>query len=321
MKYQVMLAKQGDKDIFNRKSLAGFIFEPKFDGTRVLIYKEGNDIELINRREKDITFKYPELLEIPRNIKCSSCVLDAELVILDKEGRPDFNLLQQREQLDNKIAIEVRSKTMPATLFVFDILEKDGQSLVDKPLGERKRILAEIIKSSPFISLTPYTTKGKELWKQIQEQGMEGMIAKELGSRYEQGKRSWAWLKIKNLNTVDAIIVGYTEGEGERKAFFGSLVLAAYVPDKGELIYIGNVGTGFDKKTLKKLIKKMKKLKTEKPALSEEQQERIKEKVTWIKPELIAEIKYLELTKDRELRAPSFLRLRFDKKLEDCILF
>ena len=150
---------------------------------------------------------------------------------------------------------------------------------------------------------------------------MEGMMAKELGSRYEQGKRSWAWLKIKNLNTVDAIIVGYTEGEGERKVFFGSLVLAVNVPDKGELVYIGNVGTGFDKNLLKRLTKKMKKLKTEKSALSEEQQKRVKEKVTWIKPELIAEIKYLELTKDRELRAPSFLRLRFDKKIEDCVLF
>jgi len=315
-----MLAKLGDKDIFNRKSLAGYIFEPKFDGTRVLIYKEGNNIELINRRDKDITYKYPELLEIPRNIKCENCVLDAELVILDKDGNPDFKLLEQREQIDNKMVIEERSKKMSAILFVFDILEKDGQSIIDKPLGERKRILSQIIKNSSFISLMPYTTKGKELWNQIQEQNTEGMIAKELGSRYEQNKRSWSWLKIKNTNTLDAIIVGFTKGEDEREKYFGSLVLAVYVSDKGEVVYIGDVKVGFDKKLLKRLTKKMKKLTTDTPALSEEERIKEKEEVTWIKPELIAEIKYKEITKEKLIEEASFVRLRFDKKPEDCLL-
>lgn len=330
--YQVMLAKKGNKEILNKKALAGFIFEPKFDGTRILIYKDGNDIELINRRGKDVTFRYPELLDIPRYINAKSCVLDSELVVLDKEGRPNFNLLQQREQLDKKILIDARSRQFPATLFVFDILEKDGKPIVDKFLRERKAILEKVITNSPFISLCPYTTDGKKLWQQIQEQEMEGVMAKELNSRYEEGKRSWAWLKIKNLNTVDAIIVGFTKGSGGREKYFGSLILAVYKNDnniqKNKLVYIGRVGTGFDEKLLKKITNMMKRLiieKTQEPALSEEERKKIygkinKENVVWINPEVIAEIKYLEITKSHELRAPSFMRLRFDKKIKDCVL-
>ncbi len=322
-KYQIMLAKLGNSDILNRKSLAGYIFEPKFDGTRVLIYKEGNDIELINRRGKDITFKYPELLEIPRNINCETCVLDAELVVLNKKGKPDYNLLQQREQLDNKMGIESRSRTIPSILFVFDVLEKNNKQLINKPLGDRKRILREMIKNSPFISLAPYTTKGREFWKQVQEQEIEGMIAKELGSRYEQDKRSWSWLKIKSIDTLDTIIVGFTKGKDEREKYFDSLVLAVHVPDKGELVFIGKVETGFNRSLLKRLTKRIKKLTIEKSELNEEEQSKIqskiKEKVIWTKPELIAEIKYQELTKDKLIEEASFMRLRFDKNLKDCL--
>ena len=321
-RYEVMLARIGDKEILERKALTTFIFEPKLDGTRVLIYKDGNDIELINRRGKDITYRYPELLDIVKYIKPESCVLDAELVVLDKDGKVNFNLLQQREQIDNKFLIQLRSKQFPATLFVFDILEKDGTTLVDKPLKERKKELEKSIKNSSIITVCPYTFNGKELWEKVKELGMEGVMAKDLSSKYEQGKRSWSWLKIKNFNTIDAIIIGFTEGTGKREKSFGALLLAAYKENK--LIYIGKVGTGFDEKLLESLTKKMKMLKTKKSPLDEEEEEKVKEriktKVVWIKPELIAEVKYLEITKDNELRAPVFLRLRTDKKLNDCVL-
>ncbi|UZE94248.1 MAG: hypothetical protein IB618_01605 [Candidatus Pacearchaeota archaeon] len=313
-KYKVMLVKLGDKDLLNRKSLVGFIFEPKFDGIRVLIYKEGNDIELVNRKGRDIIFKYPELLEIPRNINCKDCVLDAVLTILNKEGKPNHSSLQYREQLNHPLAINSKSRTVPATLFVFDILEKDDQTLVNKSLGERKRILGEIITNSPFISLASHTTNGKELWKQIQERELSGMIAKELSSIYEQGKRSWSWLNIQNINTTNTLIVGSTKNEEEKH--FDSLILASYVPEKGEIIYVGTLKQGFNKKIKKKL----KKLKTDKPALSEEERNKIKEEVTWIKPELIVEVKYQEMTKDKQLKEPSFIRLKFDKKPGDCLL-
>lgn len=311
-----MLAKLGDKAL-ERKS---FIYEPKLDGTRVLIYKDGTNIELINRRGRNIAYRYPELLDIGQSIKAKSCVLDSELVVLNQKGNPDFNLLQQREQLDNKLLIQLRSRKWPATLFVFDVLELEGKSLIDKSLRERKRILQKLIDKSPFIVLCPWTTNGKALWQQVQQQGLEGVIAKEINSRYEQGKRSEAWLKIKNLNTIDAVVVGFTKGEATRASTFGALVLATYDPTKQQFIYVGRVGTGFNQTMLKQLTERMKKLKTKKSVLPEEEQKKVRKAINWTKPEVVVEVKYLKLTKGRELRAPSFLRLRFDKKPKECVL-
>ncbi|MEM2932865.1 MAG: non-homologous end-joining DNA ligase [Candidatus Pacearchaeota archaeon] len=313
----VMLAEIGSKADL---SLKGWIYEPKLDGTRVLVYKNKNRIRLINRRKNDITYRYPELAEIGKNIRAKHCILDAELVVLDKSGKPNFNLLQQREQLDKRFLIELRSKKFPATLFVFDLLEVNGESYVNRRLYERKEKLKALIQDSPYIVLCPYTINGKELWKKVVEQGLEGVMAKRLDSIYEF-KRSHEWLKIKNLNTIDAIIVGFTLGSKVRN--FGALILAAY--KEGKLVYIGRVGTGFDKALLNQLYEMMKKLKTKNSVLDAKEQEKIyKEKpsseVVWIKPSLIAEVKFLELTRADELRAPSFLRLRFDKKLEDCTL-
>lgn len=313
-KYKVMLAKQADKDILRKK---GFIYEPKLDGTRVLIYKN-HTIKLINRRDHNVTRRYPEL-NIKDNIKSKTCVLDAELVILNN-GKPDFNLLQTREQLDKPFTIKLRSEQFPATLFVFDILEKDGKDLTSLPLIKRKKILRKTIIDSPFIVFCPYTKNGLELWHKVKQLGMEGVMAKRVNSLYE-GTRSKSWLKIKNLNTVDAIIIGFTKGKGLRSKVFGSLVLASYINNK--LTYIGRVGTGFDTQMINKLSKMLKKLKTEKCPLGKKELESHNVNVNdivWVKPKLIAEVKYLKLTKQHELRAPSFLRLRFDKKLKDCVI-
>lgn len=324
----VMLAEIGSKADLG---LEGWIYEPKLDGTRVLVYKNKDKIRLINRRKNDITYRYPELAKIGKNIKAGSCVLDAELVVLDKSGKPNFNLLQQREQLDKKLLIELRSKQFPATLFVFDLLEVEGESYVNKRLYERKEKLKALIRESPYLVLCPYTTKGKELWKKVVEQGLEGVMAKRLDSIYEF-KRSRNWLKIKNLNTIDAIIIGFTRGKKARASSFGALLLAAYAKaskaKKPKLVYIGRVGTGFDESMLKQLLEMMKVLKTKRPVLSKDELRKVyrkvakkaTEEISWVKPKLIAEIKFLELTKDNELRAPSFLRLRFDKRLEECVI-
>jgi len=309
-----MLAEIGSQEIFEEKS---WIFEPKFDGTRVAIVKEDSKIRLINRRGKDISYRYPELRGIVKNIKANNCILDAELVVLNKEGKPDFNLLQQREQLDNKVLIELKSAEWPATLFVFDVLQIDKQSTASLPLKVRKELLNKIIEDSEFITKCPYTFDGKKLWKKVREQGLEGVMAKKIDSAYE-GKRSKNWLKIKNLNTVDAIVVGFTKGKGAREKL-GALVLACY--DRGKLIYVGKVGTGFDKSTIDFLLSQLQKIITKKPAIKDANKiKEIEEDVVWVKPMLIAEVKFLELTKDKKLRAPSFMRLRFDKKPQDCTI-
>ncbi|MCL6500788.1 MAG: hypothetical protein K6T16_01995 [Candidatus Pacearchaeota archaeon] len=318
-RYKFMLPRQGDIAIFERGSLAGLVFEPKFDGVRVLLYKDGNDIELINQKGKDIVYRYPELLYVISNINAKNCVLDAGLVVLGKGDRPDPLKLQQREQLDSKEIIDAGSRTMPSTLFVFDILEKEGVSLVEKPLAERKRILAEVITDCPLITRVFCTSQGRELWKKIQEQEIEGLIAKELSSKYEQGKRSWAWLKINHFNTINAIVFGFVKDQNRRA--FSKLILGVYVPDKAEPIYLGAVSESFDAQTTRNLRKLLGQLKTNESFLPENERAKIAGKVTWLKPELIAKIRFLEMTREKGLKEPRLIRLRFDKNPEDCVLW
>ena len=266
----------------------------------------------------NITYRYPELLNIGKQIKADSCVLDAELVILDKDSKPNFELLQQREQLERPLLIKARSKKFPATLFVFDILEKNGKSLIDLPLRRRKQELEETVENNPYITICPYTLNGKNLWEKVMEQGLEGVMAKELSSKYEQ-KRSWSWLKIKNLKSMDAVVLGFTPGKGKRANFFGALLLGAY--REGKLCYIGKVGTGFNEEDMKRIKKLLKK--TKESSLDEKEKAKIREKVKeffWVKPEIVIEVQFLEITEENELRAPSFIKFRFDKPPSECIL-
>lgn len=298
----MMLAKQGSlKDLKDKN----FIFEPKFDGTRVLIHKEGKKIRLINRRNNNITHRYPELEELWRNIKDDS-IIDGELVILGKKHLPDFNLLQKRDLLEDKFRINLLSKSHPATIFVFDILKLKGKNLTNLSLLERKKFLAREIKKSSKISLTPYTRDGEKLWKKIKKLRMEGVMAKKINSKYE-GRRTSAWVKIKNTKSLDAIVIGYTK---EKRAI-SALALAAYHNKK--LIYIGRVGAGLSEGVIKELLRK---LKLSKPEINI----KTAKKINYVKPNVIVEVKYLEITKDFSLRAPAFLRIRYDKPLKECII-
>ncbi len=250
-------------------------------------------------------------------------MLDAILVVLGKDNKPDSHKLQWREQLNTKELIDAASKTTPAILFVLDILEKDSVPLIEKPLGERKRILAEVVTRSHLICPILSTIKGKELWEKIQEESenngaIEGIIAKELSSRYEQGRRSWAWLRINNINTINGIIAGFTRGSS--KGAFGSLVLASYAPDKASPLCIGQVREGIDAQTTKKLKKLFKQLKTDESFLPKSEKSKVEGDVIWLRPELIAKVSFLELTKEKVLREPRFIRLRFDKAPENCVL-
>lgn len=302
--FDVMLAKVGSRDTLKNKK---FIFEPKFDGTRVLIYKKGKNITLVNRRNKNITKRYPELESIWKDIK-EDCVLDGELVVLGENHLPNFNLLQKREQIENKTQIKLRSIEIPATIFVFDILQFKGKNLTKLPLLKRKEFLSKVIKNSSNISLTPYTKNGEALWKQAEKLSLEGVMAKNPKSEYYEGKRTNDWLKIKNTKTLDAIIIGYTREKRE----ISSLVLAAY--HKKKLVYIGRVGAGLNERIIEDFIKKFKE--TKKPAVKF----KTHKKIYYVMPEIIAEIKYLEISKDEKLRAPVFLRIRDDKKLKDCVI-
>jgi len=290
-----------------------FLFEPKWDGTRTFCFLKGGKVRFQNRRLLDTTLRYPELT-LWEDIDAGEAILDGEVVVL-REGKPDFRSLQTREHVGEELRIELLSKTLPVTFMAFDLLYLDGKPLVDLPLVERKAKLQTIVRESPRILLSRHVeTHGKRYFEGAKELGLEGVMAKRKLSTYQIGKRSRDWLKLKAIKTLDCVIVGYTPGEGWRGEYFGALALAAY--REGKLEFVGRVGTGFGEELLKSLTPLLKARATNlKPIEAEMPYE-----VRWVRPELVCEVKYLELTPDLKMRAPSFRRLRPDKAPEECEL-
>lgn len=301
-------------------SSPNFLFEIKIDGSRVICYidKEKKEVKLLNRRNLYIQNKYPELRDVWKDVDAKKVVLDSEICVF-KKGKPDFYALAEREHVGEKIRIDILSKILPATLIVFDILYKDGKDLINLPLMERKKILEQTVKESERVLLSRYVIeRGEEFFRECKKKGLEGIMAKRLDSKYEVGKRSKNWLKIKFLKTLDCVVIGYTKGEGWREKYFGALVLACF--HQGKLKYVGRCGTGLDKKGYAELTEELKKLRIDECPLEEKPKLPSDLIVNWVKPKLICEVKFMEITKDLQLRAPAFVRLRSDKNLEDCIL-
>lgn len=307
-KIRPMLAVKGKP--FNSEN---FIYEIKWDGTRCLAYvdAENKRLRLQNRRLVDITYRYPELdflKAVNKNV-----ILDGEIVVL-KDGKPSFKLLQKREHVVSKTKIGLLSKLYPAVFFAFDVLY-NGKWLFNDKLIERKKILLEVIQETNHVLLTQYIKKeGVKFYEKIVKFGLEGVIAKKVDSKYEVGRRSENWIKIKKSNTIDCIIVGWLEGEGKRKGYFGSLILA--LKSKNNLVHIGQVGTGFDDEFISSFYNELRKIEIDRLNLLNKGD--FKRKVHWVKPIYVCEVEFLELTKDKKLRAPVFLRLRDDKSVDEC---
>jgi len=306
-----MLAKLGSEGDLKRRD---FLWEPKLDGTRAIVYRRGEEIKILNRRQKWIERRYPELLNLCENILADPCILDCEIVVLDRDGRPDFHLLQLREQHEQPLRIELLSRIYPATAFVFDVLLAGEENLMGRPLMERKKKLQEVVKENRRLKLCTHTQDGRRLWELVRKMGLEGVMGKKTDSTYQPGVRSGDWIKIKAFRTMDCVILGYTPGEGERKNYFGALALGAY--DEGKLIFLGKVGTGFDEDQMKLLTSELRKIEVPERPVDEQPPYEVR----WVKPALVCEVRFLELTPDRKLRAPVFLRLRNDKPPSECIL-
>ena len=305
---------------FNSKE---WIYEIKFDGTRTIAYVDCDkkNVKFLNRRLNYFEFRYPELHNIWKNCDCDKVILDGEICVFEK-GKPNFYKLAEREHVDQKVRIEILSKEMPATFIVFDILHLDGKDLIDLPLIERKEILKEKVSEGNNLLLSVFVKeKGKKLFEEVKKRGLEGIMAKKIDSIYEIGKRSKNWLKIKSLKTIDAIIVGYSTGTGKREEI-GSLILGIYYDNK--IHYLGKVGTGFSEEELKKILEKLEKIKVGKCYLENFDERELdlpeKRKAIWVKPKYVCEVKFLELTEDKRLRAPVFVRMREDKLPEECEL-
>lgn len=296
-------------------SSAEFIYEIKFDGTRAIAFVdvEKERVRLQNRRLLDITYRYPEL-DLLDFVK-ESAILDGEIVVF--EGNlPSFSLLQQREHVESSFKASILSKKFPANYLVFDVLYSSSHGWVTREqLIRRKKVLEEISADAKRVAVIDFVDeKGEEFYEKVTKLGIEGVIAKKKTSPYLTGKRSEFWVKIKKRQTLDCVIVGWLEGEGERKGLFGSLILA--LKSGKSFVHVGQVGTGFDLEFARWFIKKLQEIEI-KTAHFEIETSR---GVHWCKPEFVCEVEFLELTKDMKLRAPVFLRLRDDKSAYECTI-
>jgi len=278
----------------------GWIYEEKYDGIRVLAYKEEDRVRLMSRNGKDRTDSFPRIAAAIRILKPATLLLDGEVVVFDRKGVSRFQLLQQ-------------AKGEPAYA-VFDCLFHDGKDLRSEPLSTRRAVMEKSIGSSKVLFPSHrLATNGLEAFRVAKRRGYEGLVAKDLSSIYVEA-RSAKWLKVKVHQEDEFIITGFTKPAGSRQ-HFGALLLGAY--DKGKLHYVGKVGTGFDQNTLAALYQKFQPLVRSKTALVDPPREK---GVVFLAPRLIAQISFEELTADRKLRQPVFLGLRDDKNPQDVLL-
>jgi bifunctional non-homologous end joining protein LigD len=296
-----------------------WLFEIKWDGYRAIAFIAKGKVRLVSRNQNDLTAQYPELHNLAASIKAETAILDGEIAALDADGRSSFSLMQQRTGIRERGRRTASRRDIPVLYFVFDLLYLDGYDLRRLPIERRKTILAEITDVSGNVRYSDHFPQGNALFDVAKRRGLEGILAKRRDSYYEE-RRTQAWLKIKITQTLDCVIGGYTDPEGSRE-YFGSVVLGLY--DKnGELIHVGQAGTGFDQAMLKQIWQQLKTRQTARSPFPHGVE--ALRKVHWVKPELVAEIKFSEWTHasaegGMKLRAPVFLALRKDKDPKECV--
>ena len=311
-----MLATLVDKPFDNDD----WLYEIKWDGYRAVSFLDGKSLRFVSRNQNDLTSAYPELQDIVSSVKARTAILDGEIVALDDQGRPSFSLMQQRTGVgEGGRRIRRTRDDIPVVYYVFDLLYLDGYDLMQADLALRKQLLASIISSNDMIRYSDhYVGQGSALFEAAAQRGLEGIVAKRRGSCYFQ-KRSSEWLKIKVVKRQECVIGGYTDPRGARENF-GSLVLGLY-DDKGRLVPVGQAGSGFTEHTHEQMWKRLHSLDTTRnPFAGKVESDR---PVHFVKPDLVAEIKFTEWTHEGQsggikMRAPVFQGLRLDKKPSEC---
>ncbi|MCB0416868.1 MAG: DNA ligase D [Bdellovibrionaceae bacterium] len=287
----------------------GWIHELKYDGYRVEALAGGGRTELFTRNGNSILKLFPEIHVALKHFP-SQVLLDGELVVLDRESHPAFNLLQSRFALKKEREISLASVANPATLFCFDLLELEGRDLRGLPLHRRRKLLSGVLADLGPIRFSPEFKSGVELFASARAMRLEGIVSKKADSLYLSG-RSDLWRKIRCDRTADFAVLGYTQPKRGRSGF-GSLLLGALSAKKW--VYAGRVGTGFNDKQLGDLRKRLDRLRVESPVTSIEKE--TFDSIQWVKPQIVVEVRYKQWKK--HLRQASFLRLRTDKKAKDC---
>lgn len=276
----------------------GWVYEEKYDGYRILAYKEGSRVRLFSRNAIDRTDRFSDVAAAMSKLRPSTLVLDGEVSVFDREGVSRFQLLQNLGAGKSVFA-------------VFDCLYKDGKDLRARPLSERRIALEEsVTRNKLLVPSTRLAADGFAAYSLAIERKFEGLVAKDSASRYVEG-RCTSWLKVKVHQEDEFVIGGFTEPSGSR-SHFGALLLGAY--ERGKLRFVGKVGTGFNSESLAALFKKFRPLVRKQTAFVNPPRER---DVTFLAPKLVAQISYQEWTSDKKLRQPVFLGLRDDKSAQE----
>ncbi len=298
-----MLAETGEAP-FHR---ADWMWEPKLDGYRVLAFIDDSGVKLRSRRGLELAAKFPQLAAELRQQAVNGMILDGELVAFDAGGKPSFGALQERAQLKTEREIAAAEGTTPVVFYCFDLLYFAGIDLRNASYGDRRRYLAQCLLPSPHVQLVHVADDGIALGAAALASGFEGVVGKRKASRYEAGRRSTSWLKVKPTATADFVVGGYTKGKGAR-APLGALLVGYW--DKKALRYASHVGSGFDERTLAQVTRKLAPLQRATCPFADTPE--LNAPTTWVDPTTVAEVSYQSWTDDDHLRAPVFLRLRDD---------
>ena len=284
-------------------------YEMKWDGVRVLATVGDGRVRLASRLGNDVTASYPELAGLADAIVPHAAVLDGEVVVLDEHGHPSFQQLQRRMHVRDGRAATRLAAEHPVLYVVFDLPVLDGESLADLPYTERRARLAGLALTGAAWQTPPAGDDAAAALAASRELGFEGVVAKRLDSRYEAGRRSGAWRKVKHERRQEFVVGGYEEGTGGRSGRIGALLLGCHDAD-GALRYAGKVGTGFTERELDRLAALLAPLAVDVSPFADRGLPRA---ARFVEPELVAEVRFTQWTDAGRIRHPSYLGLRADK--------
>ncbi len=281
----------------SERSDGEWAYEIKWDGYRTLAHLGPQGLRLQSSNSLDVTAKYPELAGLAGGVNATTAILDGELVVLDDNGRPRFELMQQH--------------STDVAFYIFDVLHIDGHDTVGLPYEQRRQLLDGLVDGGSHWMVPAHRIGGgQELLDATMAIDLEGIMAKRLGSTYLVGKRSPNWIKVKNRRRVEVIIGGYTLGTGTRASTFGSLLVGVRQEGSEALTFAGGVGTGFDQRTLDELLATMRALRVEACPFVQRPPNNYSRDATWIEPLLVAELEIAEFTNEGYVRHAAFIRLK-----------
>lgn len=306
-----MLAERVDRPF----AAGGWLWELKYDGVRALVTVHDGAVSVSGRKGRDETARYPELRAVADALLLRDAVVDGEIVAFTAEGKPSFERLQSRINVGSDTDVARAAAAVPVAFAAFDMLWADGRDLRDLPLSRRKRALRAVLRDMPGVVYVDHVeNEGVAFFDAVKAQGLEGVVGKQADSRYESGRRSRCWVKVKAWNTQDCVVCGWTAGRGGRGPL-GALVLGVHEGER--LVHAGQAGSGLDGAMIRQLLDTLTPLRTD--ACPFDVAPQTQEKVTWVRPETCCEVRFTEWTTAGTLRHPTFLRMRPDVAPRDCV--